>query len=86
MTREEVRKAYDWLTDEEQERLLTKIEASCSTNEIIVQYLNETVLIYDTTTDYYLSWYKLAHIGRSLCTNIPDPETVYICFREILES
>lgn len=86
MTREEVAKAYNLLTDEEQEKLLYKIEVSCNTEDIIVQYLNSTVLIYDTINDYFLSWYKLTHIGRSLNTNITDVDTVYYLFQEIIES
>ena len=46
------------------------IETGDNKDDYIIQYFNETVLIYDTCTDLYISWYKLTHVGRGLVTNI----------------
>jgi len=59
---------------EQYEKLLDFIEECRNKDGWILQYHNETVLIYDTATDRYISWYKIVHLGRSLNTNI---NTVY---------
>lgn len=62
--------------DYEIEALLDVIERCENTEYFIIDYLNETVLIYDTINELYISWYKVNHIGRSLSTNIPDTKTL----------
>lgn len=75
ITRELFVNAYsEVLSKEYYEKLLDSVEACENKNGWIMQYHNDTVLIYDTATDEYISWYKITHIGRSLNTNI---NTVY---------
>lgn len=61
---------HEQLKDYEIYNLLDIIEQSKNSDGFIIQYLNETVLIYNTYTDKYCSWYKLTHLGRALMTNI----------------
>lgn len=58
--------------DIEMDYLFDRIEMCKNTDQFIIQYVNETVLLYDTSSDLYLSWYKLTHIGRAYHTNILD--------------
>ena len=60
--------------------LYDQLEACKNVDDYIIQYFNETVLIYDTSTDLYLSWYKLTHIGRCFKTNIINIAITGIAF------
>lgn len=62
------------LKDYELYSLLDIIERSENSQGFIIQYVNQTVLIYNTYTDKFCSWYKLSHIGRALITNIQNRE------------
>ena len=73
ITRDELTRVIDNnLSYLELDRMLDLIESNDDREQFILHYYNETVLIYDTSTDYYISWYKITHIGRSLHTNITD--------------
>lgn len=66
------------------DNLLDRIVYGQNTTCHILQYVNQTVLIYDTITDYYLSWYKLTHIGRAYHTNL-ESKTQLRMFLECLK-
>lgn len=80
---------YTTFNHSELEILLDVIERRENTKVFIIDYLNETVLIYDTVDDLYITWYKLTHIGRDIATNIPDVETlehfIYELYAQIFE-
>ena len=61
------------------------LESGKNTDGFIIQYLNETVLIYNTYNDTYLTWYKLTHVGRAFTTNIESSKQLLIFFNELFE-
>lgn len=61
-----------YVLDDTLDKLFDLLESGTNIDHFILQYVNETALIYDTSTDYYISWYKLTHIGRCLQTNLND--------------
>ena len=60
------------VSDKILDKLFDLMETCTNIDYFILQYVNETALIYDTTNDYYISWYKLTHIGRDIHSNIPN--------------
>lgn len=72
ITRNDVTQAFNRHSKNAIERLFDCVEACQNKGDYILQYWNEKVMIYDTTTGWFISWYKLTHIGRALNTNIDD--------------
>lgn len=70
MTREILTNIFDKIDYCKINILFDLIEANTDIDGFIFHYYNETVLIYNTYNDKYISWYKLTHIGRALNTNI----------------
>lgn len=72
--------------DKELDKLLDRIYECKNTDEFIIQYVNETVLLYNTTNDLYLTWYKLNHLGRCFLTNIKDITELNIFLKDLKDS
>lgn len=83
--RADISKYFDKLSDNMLDKILDRIEQSKNTNGFIIQYVNDTVLIYNTYTDYYISWYKLTHIGRALQSNITRYNDFLLFMNELIE-
>lgn len=63
-------KSYDAFLDiVEDGGPITRFETLCTINE---SPSNSMTYIIDTETGFFIGWYKLTHIGRSLSTNIKN--------------
>lgn len=63
-------KSYDTFLDIiEDGGPVTRFETLCTINE---SPCNAMTYIIDTETGFFIGWYKLSHIGRSLSTNIKN--------------
>ena len=57
------------------DKFLDDVESGCVRRFSIICTINESVgngdiLILDNETKFYISWYKLSHLGRDIHTNI----------------
>lgn len=75
------------------DKFLDDVESGCIRRFSIFCTINESVgngdiLILDTETHQYISWYKLSHLGRDLHTNIPFKIAAYEfikAFKEVMD-
>ena len=85
ITREQFSEAVENIFGVRLEKFLDVIELSKNNNDWIIQYYNETVLLYDTNSDLFVSWYKLTHIGRAIVSNIDSVETLYVFLNQFMD-
>lgn len=72
----------DKFFDDVEEDCTRRFNVFCTINESTG---NGNILILDTETHQYISWYKLTHLGRDLhsnITNVTDLESFIKAFKE----
>lgn len=84
ITRDDITHSFDRYEYNSIDVLLDIIESNKNRSYYILQYVNETVLIYDTSEGKYLTWYKITHIGRSFTTNIETVEELDAFIDELM--
>ena len=72
ISRYDVEQSFARYNKEDINIIFDAIETCTNKGDYILQYWGGTVLIYDISTDLYLTWVDITHIGQCITTNITN--------------